>query len=84
MTEAEYRVGFAASSPAPKIVYVSPPFPILPNTRWAQEGREGKNPLWNSPSGRHQIGRAGALTPAQIHRGHHGERESAAERAGRM
>ncbi|GAA3770621.1 hypothetical protein GCM10022225_67000 [Plantactinospora mayteni] len=83
MTEAEYRAGMEAFSP--KVTRSAPIGPPPANVRRSRQGRDGSDdPIWNSPSGRQQIGRAGALTPAQTYRGHYGERESAAERAGRM
>ncbi|MDW5326108.1 hypothetical protein [Plantactinospora sp. KLBMP9567] len=81
MTEAEYRAGMEAFSP--KVTRSAPIGPPPANVHWTRQGRDGRDdPIWNSPSGRHQIGRAGALTPAQIHRGRYGERSHRAERAG--
>ena len=85
MTETKYQEGMRASSPVPEIVRLEPIVPPPADTRWAREARDGRDPLWNSPSGRHQLGPASALTPAQTYRGCYGE--SAPEdfkRAGRV
>ncbi|MDW5330057.1 hypothetical protein [Plantactinospora sp. KLBMP9567] len=80
MTEAEYQAGMELFSP--KVTRSEPVGPPPPGMRWARAGTDGKDPLWNSPSGRHQIGRGGALTPAQTFRGRYGEPSPHAERAG--
>lgn len=83
MTDEEYRAGMEQSSPVPRVEYRSPAVLTPEDPYWTRNGRNGKDPLRNFPSGRHQVGQAGALTAARTLRGRDGERSSQAERAER-
>ncbi|MBE1488768.1 hypothetical protein [Plantactinospora soyae] len=72
LTAAEYRAGMEASSPVPKVVRLDPIVPPAPAEFRARINQ--RHPLWNSPSGVHKIGRAGALTRGRLHRARHNER----------
>ncbi|MEO3928070.1 hypothetical protein ABGB07_30015 [Micromonosporaceae bacterium B7E4] len=67
LDRASYRVAVTRGAPEPGTPGAPPP-PVR------RRARNERHALWNSPAGRHEIERAGALTPTRRHRARQAER----------